>query len=375
MTTITTPTPAQPGRVQIISALFRKDLISALRNPNILFPLIMPLVIAVFFRIIFPQLFLGTNRAETLNIVIYNPSQSTFATTLEESGYFNIEPAGSAESAEAAVSADDGVIGGIVIPAGFDTQLANNQTPQFTVYINDREGQQYETNQLQIHLTEALHTHANQPLPAQITYNDLNETPLFNEQIFFSSLFLTMAITFAGAMPLSQIICEEKERKALDHLLTSPAGINDIMYSKLLLGFTLVTLIIGGLLLIAPIHSANWPLTLLASFITTLFCIGIGYLLGNITPNKSQVQAYIGGILMTLLVPTWVLAANSLPTAIEIAMHFIPTHYYLETLARTLTNTTTLTQELPNLAILTAATTLIYYLIHRTNKQQLAASH
>lgn len=373
MTTITPTTPAQPGRIKIITALIHKDLTSASRNPNIIFPLIMPLIIALFFRIIFPQLFVGSDRPN-LNIVIHNPSQSTFATTLEESGHFNIEPVGSAQSAEAAVAANDGVIGGIVIPAGFDTQLANGQTPNLTIYINDREGQQYETNQLQIHLTESLHTHANQPLPAQLTYTDLNQAPAFNEQTFFSSLFLTMGITFGGAMTLSQIMCEEKERQALAHLLTSPAGITDIMYSKLLLGFTLVTLLITALLIIAPIPGANWPLTLLASFIITTFSVGIGYLFGNITTSKNQVQAYVGGILMLLLIPTWTLAANSLPPAIDIAMRLIPTHYYLDTLGRTLTNTTTLTQELPNLAILTATTTLIYYLIHRTNKSQIAVS-
>ena len=92
-------------------------------------------------------------------------------------------------------------------------------------------------------------------------------------------LILTFGMTGAFVVPL--LIVEEKEKRTLDFLLSSPASLNEIIAGKALTGVVYTRLIAGLLLGINRQSIQNWPLTLLTVVLGLLFVVGVGLVIGS----------------------------------------------------------------------------------------------
>ena len=83
---------------------------------------------------------------------------------------------------------------------------------------------------------------------------------------------LLLLITFgmSGALVVPLLLVEEKEKRTLDFLLTSPASLTEIVTGKALTGVVYSALIAGVLLAINHKLIGNWPLTLLTLLLGTV---------------------------------------------------------------------------------------------------------
>jgi ABC-2 type transport system permease protein len=107
---------------------------------------------------------------------------------------------------------------------------------------------------------------------------------------------LLLLITFAmtGALVVPLLLVEEKEKRTLDFLLTSPASLTEIIAGKALTGVVYSFLIPGLLLAINHKLIGNWPLTLLTVLLGLLFVVAVGLFMGSLFQNTMQVNTWAG---------------------------------------------------------------------------------
>jgi ABC-2 type transport system permease protein len=177
---------------------------------------------------------------------------------------------------------------------------------------------------------------AKQPEPARLNWvdvdkgaNDKNRSGTGLDQIMLP-LLLILTFGMIGAFVVPLLIVEEKEKRTLDFLLSSPASLNEIIAGKALTGVVYTLLIAGLLLGINRQHIQNWPLTLLTIVLGLLFVVGVGLVIGSLLNNTMQVNTWASLILIVLLAPSF--PSIGITAWFDKAMRVIPTYYLSEAL-------------------------------------------
>jgi ABC-2 type transport system permease protein len=226
-------------------------------------------------------------------------------------------------------------IGGLVVPSGFDTDLAANKQPELTVYVNN-EKTIFEQAAFRRLLEQIVRSFAKQPEPARLNWvdvdkgaNDKNRSGTGLDQIMLP-LLLILTFGMIGAFVVPLLIVEEKEKRTLDFLLSSPASLNEIIAGKALTGVVYTLLIAGLLLGINRQHIQNWPLTLLTIVLGLLFVVGVGLVIGSLLNNTMQVNTWASLVLIVLLAPSF--PSIGITAWFDKAMRVIPTYYLSEAL-------------------------------------------
>jgi len=179
-------------------------------------------------------------------------------------------------------------------------------------------------------------------------------------------LILTFGMTGAFVVPL--LIVEEKEKRTLDFLLSSPASLNEIIAGKALTGVVYTVLIAGLLLGINRDSIQNWPLTSLTILVGLLFVVGVGLVIGSVLKNTMQVNTWAGLILILLLAPSMPLVGLS--GWFDKSMRIIPTYYLSEALKLSIAGIIS-SQLWIYLAVLVVCTVVVFFAaawaLHRRN--------
>lgn len=314
----------------VIGAITRKDVVDAIRNRYLLTALITPLFVALLFRILLP----GINSKSILTVVVHDSGNSAMVAELRNLPQIGIVNATSAEATQSEVEKRK-AIGGLVVPANFDADVAAGKQPELTIYVNNKKSA-FEQAAFRRLLNQQVRALVKQPEPARLNWIDVDKEAsedsrggLGLEQMLLP-LLLIMTLGMIGAMVVPLLLVEEKEKRTLDFLLASPASLKEIVAGKALTGVAYTVLIAGLLLIINSRLVGNWPLTLLAILLGLVFVVAIGLVMGSLLNNVMQVNTWASTVLILLLVPSF--PSLGLPGAVDTAMRFIPTYYLSEAL-------------------------------------------
>lgn len=323
---------------RVVASIARKDIVDAIRNRYLLIALLTPLLVALLFRVLLP----GVNSMNTLTIVVHDPGNSRLVAQLRTTPQINLVATGSADAAASEVEKSKAV-GGLVVPTNFDADVVAGKQPDLTVYVNNKK-----RNIEQAAFRQLLEQHVlslvERPIPARLIWIDLAKESSFqkggglNLNQVFLPLLLLMVFAMTGALVVPLLLVEEKEKRTLDFLLTSPASLTEIITGKALTGVVYSLLITGVLLALNHKLIGNWPLTLLTILLGLLFIVAIGLFMGSLFQNTMQVNTWASLVILLLLAPSF--PSPGLPAALETAMHFIPTYYFIEALKLSLAGTT-----------------------------------
>ncbi len=314
----------------VIKAITRKDLVDAIRNRYLLTALITPLFVALLFRVLLP----GVNSRSLMTVVVHDQSNSTLITELRKTPQLNFVDVDSADATATEVEKRK-AIGGVVVPANFDSDVAQGKQPELTIYVNNKKST-FEQAAFRRILDQQVRSLVKHPEPARLQWIDIDKDT--NEQSrgglgleqMLLPLLLIMTLGMTGAMVVPLLLVEEKEKRTLDFLLASPASLKEIVAGKALTGATYGVLIAGLLLVINRQLVGNWLLTSLTILLGLLFVVAIGLLMGSLLNNTMQVNTWASSVLLVLLAPSF--PSLGLPGPIETAMRFIPTYYLTEAL-------------------------------------------
>jgi ABC-2 type transport system permease protein len=344
--------------LNIVSAITRKDLVDAIRHRYLLTALVTPLFVALLFRVLLP----GGNNTRLLTIVVHDAGGSRLVAELRKTPQIGVVEVLSADATAGEVEKRK-AIGGLVVPSGFDTDLAANKQPELTVYVNN-EKTIFEQAAFRRLLEQIVRSFAKQPEPARLNWvdvdkgaNDKNRSGTGLDQIMLP-LLLILTFGMIGAFVVPLLIVEEKEKRTLDFLLSSPASLNEIIAGKALTGVVYTLLIAGLLLGINRQHIQNWPLTLLTIVLGLLFVVGVGLVIGSLLNNTMQVNTWASLILIVLLAPSF--PSIGITAWFDKAMRVIPTYYLSEALKLSMGGTVS-SQFWMYLAVLLGCTFVVFF--------------
>ncbi len=312
---------------RVVTAIARKDIVDAIRNRYLLVALLTPLLVAVLFRVLLP----GLTSVNNLTIVVHDPGSSRLVSELRAVPLVKLVEAGSAQAVTTDVEKNKAV-GGLAIPMNFDADVAAGKEPELTVYLNNRKNAIEQATFKQL-LERQVLSLVKQPVPARLTWIDLAKDPgaqtpgpvNINRMLLPLLLLLTFAMIGAFVVPL--LLVEEKEKRTLDFLLTSPASLREIITGKALTGVVYSLVIAVVLLAINHKQVGNWPLTLLTIVLGLLLVVVIGLFMGSLFQNTMQVNTWATLVVFVILAPSF---PSLGPGALQTVMRFIPTYYFVE---------------------------------------------
>ena len=303
----------------------------------------------------------GDDGRKVLTVVVHDAGSSALVTELRNTPQINVVDAASAEATANEVEKRKAT-GGVVLPPNFDADIAAGKQPELTVYLNNQKNT-FEQAAFRRMLNQMVREFAKQPEPARLVFIDVDKKandPLrggtsLGQLMLPLLLILTFGMTGAFVVPL--LIVEEKEKRTLDFLLSSPASLNDIIAGKAVTGVVYTLLIAGLLLGINRQFIQNWPLTLLTMSLGLLFVVGVGLVIGSVLKNTMQVNTYASFVLIILLAPSF--PSIGITEWFDKAMRVIPTYYLSEALKLAMAGTVTL-QLWINLAVLVGCTIVVF---------------
>jgi ABC-2 type transport system permease protein len=325
--------------LEAIAAITRKDVIDAIRNRYLLTALFTPLFVALLFRVLLPNV----NDQSILTLVVHDSGASAMTAELKKIPQIKVVDAPSAQAIESEVKTRK-AIGGLVVPANFDADATAGKQPELTIYVNNKKNV-FEQAAFRRLLDEQVRAVVKQPEPARLTWIDVdkdtseqNRRGVALDQMLLP-LLLLLTLGMIGAMVVPLLLVEEKEKRTLDFLLSSPANLKEIVAGKALTGVA-YTVLIAGLLLFLNRHSVeNWLLMVLSILLGMVFVVAVGLFMGSLLNNTMQVNTWAGTVLIVLLAPSF--PSFGLPAAVDTAMRFVPTYYLTKALEASLTGNVT----------------------------------
>ena len=344
--------------LNIVSAITRKDLVDAIRHRYLLTALVTRLFVAVLFRVMLPS----ANSRDLLTVVVHDPARSGLVAELQNSPRMDVVEVASADATPKEVETRK-AIGGVVVPPNFASEIAASRQPELTVYINN-EKNTFEQAAFRRLLDQLVRSFAKQPDPARFVWVDIDkdkkDEPTGGTSLDQILLPLLLILTFGmiGAFVVPLLIVEEKEKRTLDFLLSSPASLREIIAGKALTGVAYTLLIAGLLLGINRQFVRNWSMTFLTVVVGLLFVVGVGMVIGSLLKNTMQVNTWASLVLMVLLAPSF--PSIGITKWFDTAMRFIPTYYLSEALKLSMAGTIS-PQLWIHLAVLTGCTLVVFF--------------
>jgi len=226
----------------------------------------------------------GIDSLGNLTIVVHDPNRSTLVSKLRAPPQIKLVDVDSAETARAEVEKIKAA-GALVVPPNFDMDVAAGKQPKLTVYVNNKKNSVQEPGfrRLVERLVESL---VQRPPPAELNWiniHDESDSPErgFNLSQMLLPLLLLLTFGMTGAFVVPLLLVEEKEKRTMDFLLTSPAKLTEVIAGKALTGVVYSALIAGVLLALNRQMIGNWPLTMLTILLGLLLVVAIGLFMGS----------------------------------------------------------------------------------------------
>jgi ABC-2 type transport system permease protein len=308
--------------MRIAWAIFRKDVVDAIRNKTILTS-----IGSVVFVVLAYRFLPGLDEEEVpVRLALYDGGHSALALALEESPNLRVWVYDSATEMQAALVEADNLGLGLVLPAGVDQWVDDGEALALDGYIAywiaDREARPL------VELVEdeiAYWTDG----PVQIDLDGHKVYPLDPDRPgsgFLVSVVLVFALVMMGAMIVTHLILDEKQARTIDALLVSPASPGQLLLGKGLVGLAYASIAVVAVLALNAAYIVHWGVAALAAFCGALFAVGLGILLGVLFDSRQQLIIW-GFLLMgTLMLPPFlIIGADGLPAAVATAFRSLPT--------------------------------------------------
>lgn len=313
---------------RVIAAIAQKDLIDAIRNRYLLVALLTPLSVALLLRVMMP----GINSMTNMTIVVHDPDRSTLVSQLRAAPTIKVVDTDSPQTAKTEVEKIKAA-GALVVPANFDADVAAGKQPQLTVYVNNKKND-IEQSSFRLLVDRQVGSLVKAPaLLNWINVHDEGDSPPrrgFNLSQILLPLLLVLTFGMTGAFVVPLLLVEEKEKRTMDFLLTSPARLTEVIAGKAFTGVVYSVLIAGVLLALNRQLVGNWPKTVLTILLGLLLIVAMGLLMGSLFQTTMQVNTWASLVLLVLLAPSFPLPGS--PAVLEAAMYAIPTYYFVEAL-------------------------------------------
>lgn len=344
---------------RIFLAIARRDLLDAIKNMYLLFAIVLPVAMSLLFRVIFPSDSGAGGTGGMLDIAIHDAGNSALVQQLMDTKQFSMYIVESPEEVRRRVEKD--LLGGLVIPAGFDADVAAKKTPELKVYFNSQRGGLRQIAFRQT-IESSLRDLAGQPMPARFAITEVSGlgSSSFDMSRYYLLLFLVMSLTMVGVFVVPYILVEEKEKGTLKAVLVTPASYSDVVVGKGLVGVFYALLVSVILLAMNNGFAGNVLVVSLAIVLGSIFLVLIGLLMGAAFKTLSQVNSWSSIVMLGLMLPGMFGDFLAPPEPIPTIMRFVPTSYMARLISQGMANEITPGAAVTNLGALAVASVVSF---------------
>lgn len=314
-------------RLRIVAAIFRKDVVDAVRDSRVLVSLLTPIILAILYNSIFPE-----ERLFEAKIAYAGPPDSALVRTLEERAgqavSLKLRDADDANEARRLVM-DQTVDAALVLPDDFDNAVRQGRRPAILI-IQPTEGGST-ANFLSASVEAGLRALSGQPPIATVQVERVQagsaETGVLGEigaRRYFVLATVVMMLGMIAVLVVPIILTEEAEKKTLDALLLV-ATYREVIVGKALVGVAYCAASVAlmlGLTRLGPLDAMTF---IAGTGLLAIALIGLGLLLGGLFRTAAQVYTWSSVVLLPVIGPAFV-AGLPVPDALDLALRAFPTY-------------------------------------------------
>ena len=330
--------------VQRLAALVRKESLQVVRDPSaILIAFALPVLLLFLFAYAVSLDVKGVR----LGVVLESDSSQaqSLAAAFEATRYFEILPARDRREVVPKLVASE-IRGFVVIPQDFDRRLRSRSGGESLIQVIT-DGSQPNTANFVAGYSEGVVENwlASRGVGSIAGFLPVRFDPRFwfNPEIetrrFLIPGAIAIVMTMIGTLLTALVVAREWERGTMEAVMSTPAGIVEILLGKLVPYFVLGIIATLGCALISitlfdvPLRG-SWVALLLLSCTFLVPALGQGLLISTLARNQfvaSQI-ALLSGFLPGMLLSGFIFEINSMPLIIRAITHVVPARYFVASL-------------------------------------------
>jgi len=313
-------------RARIVLAIFRKDVVDAIRDSRVLVSLLTPLVLAILYNTIFPE-----ERLFEAKVAFAGPETSALVLTMQEragqSVSLKLRHVDSEAEARRLVTSQE-VDAAFVLPADVDDAVRQGRRPTITL-IQPKTGGST-ANFVSASLEAGLRVLAGQSALATVQVERVQagstEEGVLGEigaRRYFVLATVVMMLGMIAVLAVPIVLTEEAEKKTLDALLLV-ASYREVILGKALVGVAYSAVAVAlmlGLTRLPPLDTLTF---VAGTGLLATALIGLGLLLGGVFRTAGQVYTWSSLLLLPIIGPAFA-AGLPVPAVLDVVLRVFPT--------------------------------------------------
>lgn len=342
--------------LNVMLAIVRKDILSLIKNKNILIVILTPVLLSILSA---STVSLAVD--PMVSVALYDKGSSTdFIEYLKSVDNYNVIVAKSAEQSKELFYKEE-VVAFMTIPEGFSTDLKKGLKPSLDITVNPSNTKSIAFLQT---YKDVIMGFAKQEYPVRIS---LKTIPTSMQSRLNIPIWVMFTLIFVGISVLPNTLTTEKEKKTLDAILVSPASEKDVIYGKSLFGLSLTILISLIIIYINEGFTGNLLLVLLFILLGSAAFTGLGLLIASYADSYSS-ASLTSTVFMIPLILLALLADFS--KEIWYISRLVPSTYVLNGIRNSMLNNSGISELYPELMALLMFNILIYVLTAKVLKKK-----
>jgi ABC-2 type transport system permease protein len=349
-----------------IWAVARKDALDLWRNKATLGGLLSPIMMALIYLLI-TKVFGGMKT----DILVYNPGDSAIIQVVTgafpDASLIQADSAAQVTQAFPEITGKDGLkyTIGVIIPADFDTQLLSGTKPVLQLFFDGKKVLAGTQALLQASLNNTSRSMSSPQPPVTIQMSDVNPSTSKNLGEDIAKIYVPIVLLISlivGTTFMPTLLIEEKERKTLRMLMTSPASFADIIFGKLVVVLVYQIFLTLIVLAIQNSFTGQVGLVILYAVLGGFFSISLGLLIGSLF-NTTGAAAAVEGPVISIFIMAGIFVGPlgqmlSTSPIVKIA-RLLPTWYIADGVSSASQNTGTLSSHLLDIGVILGFTIIL----------------
>lgn len=328
--------------VRRVAVLLSKEFTRGARNFIFIFALVVPIVFSLVLSLLFGTFFSGKPK-----LGVVDAGSSRLVTQAQAVDSIIVTEYESDAALREAVLAG-AVDVGLTLPEGFDTAVQTGDSVEIEAYIWG-ESLLQDRAILATSIAVWIREVAGQEKPVEIVATTLGDETAVPWEDRLLPFVVLMTIMIGGIMVPATSLVEEKMKRTLTAVTTTPASVGEVYLAKGLLG-VIIGVVMGVVILAMNRALGSQPLLLVALLaLSSMLASAFGILLGMLLKDINSLFATIKGIGILLYAPAIVYLFPSLP---EWVGRIFPTYYVIGPIVDVTQRGATFSDIAPDVAIL-----------------------
>lgn len=308
-----------------IPTLFRRDLLSSIRSPALIWLIMVPFAVTFLLRVVFATLLEPSPR-----LGLYFEPGSRVAPELLASGDLVVMTASSPERLERMV-ADGETDAGLSLDEDFETRLLAGDRPFLDLTVSDG-SDPVSRILILLSVMDALRGVTGGIPPLQVM--QVSAGPERGSVPVSAGLVpgvVMLVLIVSGIFVPAYLIVVERESGTLTAVLVTPARLREVLLSKALLGFILTVSISMVTLALNGVPGSLFPKLLLTVSAGAVMCCILGVIYGTLAKDVKTLYTMVKSLNVLLAGPIAFYLVSGVPE--WLAMVF-PTYWFIDPLYR-----------------------------------------